>query len=147
MDKLIVDFVVLGHPEPGGSKRAVGIPGGRAKVIDDNRKVMPWRVSVAAAAQTAMLDTPLLTGPLCVAFTFYVQRPQGHFGTGRNAGTVKGSAPRRPVTRPDVTKLIRAVEDACTSIVWRDDSQICTQVGRKFFGAPERCEVKVQAWV
>ena len=61
--------------------------------------------------------------------------------------TVKGSAPRRPVTRPDVTKLIRAVEDACTSIVWRDDSQICTQVGRKFFGTPERCEVKVQAWV
>ena len=137
-----VVFTVVGRPEPGGSKRSVG-PG---KIVDANKKVGPWRDSVAAAAILAMQDpaVPLLTGALGVGFTFYLRRPAGHYGTGRNADTLKPSAPRRPVTRPDVTKLVRAVEDACTSIVWRDDSQIVTQVCRKFYGEPERCEVTVQ---
>ena len=138
-----VAFVVLGHPEPGGSKRSVG-PG---KIVDANKKVGPWRDSVAAAAALAMQEpaVPLMLGPLGVSFTFFVRRPLGHYRTGAHAGELKGSAPHRPVTRPDVTKLVRAVEDACTSIVWRDDSQIVTQVCRKYYGEPERCEVIVQA--
>jgi len=102
---------------------------------------------VAAAAQEAMQDRAPLTGALAVAFTFYRQRPRSHYGTGRNAGNVKPSAARRPVFAPDTTKLIRAVEDACTSIVWRDDSQIVSQIGRKFYGVPERCEIMVVEFV
>jgi crossover junction endodeoxyribonuclease RusA len=138
-----VVFTVHGRPEPGGSKRSVG-PG---KIIDANKKVGPWRDSVAAAAILAMQEpaVPLMLGPLGVSFTFYVRRPQAHYRTGAHSGELKPSAPQRPVTRPDVTKLVRAVEDACTSIVWRDDSQIVTQVCRKFYGEPERCEVIVQA--
>ena len=142
-----VTFTVIGHPEPGGSKRAVPLKGekGGARVVDANRKVMPWRSLVAGAAQEAMQGTEPMRGALGLVVTFYVQRPRGHYGTGRNAGTVKQSAPRAPTVRPDVTKLIRAVEDACTSILWRDDSQVTVQVGRKRYGTPERCEVEVRA--
>ena len=109
-------FIVLGHPEPGGSKRSVAIPGGGHKIIDANKKVMPWRDSVASAAQAAMTDAGLdmYRGPLAVQFDFYVRRPLSHYGTGRNSDEVKRSAPKRPATRPDVTKLIRAAEDAMT---------------------------------
>ena len=132
---------VIGHPEPGGSKRWLGK--GRP-VIDDNPKVMPWRALVAAAAVAAMGDREPLTGPVGVAFTFFVRHPQGHFRTGKRAGELRASAPRRPTVRPDVTKLIRSVEDACTSILWRDDSQIVFQVGRKLYGTPERCEIELR---
>ena len=142
MTRVVLNFTVLGHPQPGGSKRAVPIPGGKVRVIDANRKVRPWRDSVAAAAQEAMGDREPLAGPLALGLTFYIQRPQGHYT--KVAQKISRSAPRRPVTRPDLTKYIRAVEDACTSILWRDDSQVVTQVARKFYGHPERCEVVVQ---
>lgn len=148
MELITVTFTVLGHPEPGGSKRGVPVPGGGVRVLDANRKVMPWRALVAAAAQEAMSEVTsgLLTGPVAVAFTFYRQRPAGHYGTGGNSDRVRPAAPLRPVSRPDVTKLVRAAEDALTGIVWRDDSQVVTQVARKEYGTPERLEVKIQCW-
>jgi Holliday junction resolvase RusA-like endonuclease len=140
--KTVVNFTVLGRPQPGGSKRAVPVPGGKIRVIDANRKVKPWRDSVAAAAQEAMGDKEPLTGPLGLGLTFFIQRPQSHYT--KVSERISRGAPRRPITRPDLTKYIRAVEDACTSILWRDDSQVVTQVCRKFYGSPERCEVVVQ---
>lgn len=139
-----VSFTVIGHPEPGGSKR--GIPTGEGvRIIDSNKKVMPWRALVSGAAHEAMNGATPMRGALGLSLTFYAQRPRAHYGTGRNAGTVKPQAPRAPTVRPDVTKLTRAVEDACTSIVWRDDAQVVVQVARKRYGTPERCEVQVRA--
>ena len=75
---------MLGHPEPGGRKRSVAIPGGGHKIIDANKKVMPWRDSVASAAQAAMTDAGLdmYRGPLAVQFDFDVRRPLSHYRTG-----------------------------------------------------------------
>lgn len=142
MARVEVTFTVLGRPQPGGSKRAVPIPGGRSRVIDANRKVKPWRDSVAYAAQQAMGEREPLTGPLALGLTFYIARPVSHYTKAHHR--ISRAAPRRPVTRPDLTKYIRAVEDACTSILWRDDAQVVTQVCRKIYGSPERCELKVQ---
>ena len=49
-----------------------------------------------------------------------------------------------------MTKLVRAVEDALTGLVWRDDAQVVVQTVRKRYGHPERAEVLVQeinAWL
>ena len=46
--------------------------------------------------------------------------------------------------RPDATKLVRAVEDALTGLVWRDDAQVVIQTVRKRYGHPERAEIFVQ---
>lgn len=140
--KTVVNFTVLGKPQPGGSKRAVPVPGGMVRVIDANKRVKPWRDSVAHAAQEAMGEREPLTGPLGLGLTFYVQRPVSHYT--KVSQRISRGAPRRPITRPDLTKFIRAVEDAMTSIVWRDDSQVVTQVCRKFYGSPERVEIVIQ---
>jgi len=120
-----ITFTVYGEPRPAGSKRAFPHPTtGRIIVKDESgKKGEAWRRDVQAAAQAAY-DGPLLEGPLRVAFTFYRPRPKGHYGTGRNAEKLKPSAPRFPITRPDVLKLARAVEDALTGLLWRDDAQI-----------------------
>jgi Holliday junction resolvase RusA-like endonuclease len=85
----------------------------------------------------------LFSGALSLDLRFYMRRPQSHFGTGRNAGRLKDTAPRFHTTRPDSTKLTRAVEDALTGVVWRDDAQVSTQVIAKLYGEPERVVVAI----
>lgn len=142
----VIAFTVYGVAKPGGSKSGFYNPKARRVIMTDASKgAKPWKAEVSAAAQVAMLaqsvtsDGLLVDGPLAVAFTFVVPRPKGHFG--KNG--VRPSAPELPTTRPDVLKLARAVEDACTGIVWRDDAQIVTETLRKVYGEPARCEVEV----
>lgn len=141
----MIRFQVLGRAQPAGSKRAFANPKtGKMIVTDDNRRSRPWKQEVAAVAYQAMAGGPLLTGPLDLRVVFYVARPRGHYGTGRNADRVRPSAPPYPAVKPDVTKLVRGLEDACTGVVWRDDAQVVIQRVRKVYGAPERADVEVR---
>ena len=129
-----VEFEVYGKPQPAGSKRAFVNPkSGRAIVTDANAKSKPWKQEVAAVAHQAMAGRGVFTGPVRMLLEFHVARPKGHYGTGRNAAVLKGSAPRHPTSKPDVTKLIRGVEDAMTGVVYRDDSQVYRQEARKVY--------------
>lgn len=140
-----IRFTVLGEPQPAGSKRAFVNPKtGKAIVTDDNRRAKPWQREVKEAAREAYRGE-LLRGPLSVSLVFYRPRPKSHYGTGRNSEKVKDSSPAAPVTRPDLLKLARAVEDACTLVIWADDAQIVHEHLHKAYGEPARCEVEVFA--
>jgi len=140
-------FTVLGEPAPGGSKDGFYSKKLNRVIITDASKGAPaWKKKVKAAAEAAMAAkgyTAPLAGPLHFEMTFYVERPAGHYGTGRNAGVLKGSARIRPTVAPDTTKLVRAAEDAMTKVVWPDDCWVVDQVARKVYGSPARCEVAV----
>src|ERR1044072_7246091 len=140
-----VEFTVIGHPQPAGSKRAFPNKGGGVSVVDANPKAKSWQAEVSVAAIQVMIDTelPMFEGPCGLAVVFTLARPQGHFGTGRNAGVLKDSAPVHPIVKPDSTKLLRGVEDAMTTIVWRDDSQVVEQFVLKRYGVPEGAKVTV----
>jgi Holliday junction resolvase RusA-like endonuclease len=131
-----IEIWVPGKPEPGGSKKGFAIPRKddpkkfRAIVTEDNRKSKPWREAVAWAAVEAFRMGQPFDGPLDVEFRFYVPRPKGHFGKN---GIRPAMRFKQPVTKPDVTKLIRSTEDALKGIAWGDDSQIVSQAGRKFY--------------
>jgi Holliday junction resolvase RusA-like endonuclease len=140
----VLEFEVLGRPQPAGSKRAFKHPHtGRIILTDMNRKARPWMQEVAAVARASMGGCQMLRGPLFMEVTFFMARPKSHFGTGRRAMFLKDSAPEFPVTRPDTTKLLRGLEDALSGVVYADDSQIVTQVVRKRYGDPERVEVRL----
>lgn len=139
-----ISITVYGQAAPQGSKRHVG----NGVMIESSKKVKPWRTDVKAAA-TAAIDalpgwTPL-DGPLSVSMTFAFLRPKGHYGTGRNAGIVKASAPARPATIPDLSKLIRSTEDALTKLVWADDARVVEyrRLGKHYAGtgAPDVLDV------
>lgn len=141
-----VSFTVIGKPEPAGSKRAFRHNGtGRMVVVDANRKAKPWQVAVARAGAEAMDGGPLLSSAVELRLTFFSPRPKGHYGTGRNAGTLRSSAPSHPTGRPDVLKLARGVEDALTGVCWRDDAQIVDEHLHKHYGEPPRVEVRIAA--
>lgn len=152
----MIAFTVLGRPQPAGSKRAFavrkgGVPTGRVAITDDAKKSRPWKQEVAGAARIAFYEdaghrrpSALLTGPVTVRVEFFFARPKGHYGTGRNARVVKASAPDFPAVKPDIDKLSRAVMDALTGVVWRDDAQVVTKLATKRYGTPERCEIAVR---
>lgn len=149
-------FVVYGKPQPAGSKKAFaikrgGVPTGQVAVTDANAKSKPWQAQVKLAARDALVmgphpltwgtDQPVLdVGSCSFSMTFYVKRPKAHLNA---AGEVKPNAPALPTVRPDVTKLVRGVEDALTGVVWRDDAQVTDQRACKRYGEPERVEVVV----
>lgn len=132
-----VEFFVPGIASPGGSKTGYINPRTRKYVIAPaSKKTKPWMDTVAWIAQIECNRMILWTEPVLLTLVFYRPRPKGHFGTGRNAGTLKASAPSYPTTMPDLTKLIRATEDGLTKIVWRDDSQVVAQQTFKLYADP-----------
>lgn len=130
MHEETINIFVQDTPKPGGSKRAFVVRtktgGQRAIVTDDCKKNKEWRTSVREAAIRAMEGKPPFQGrPALLNITFIMPRPNGHYGSGRNADVLKPNAPKYHISKPDCLKLARSTEDALTGIVWADDSANC----------------------
>lgn len=131
-----ITFFVPGEPKPAGSKRAFafkrkdGSLG--ANVTDDCKKSKDWKSMVAFVAHEHKPDA-LWDGPLELELWFHIVRIKGHYRSGRNSNQLKPNAPKRPTKKPDTTKLTRAVEDALTGIIWRDDAQVVDQHCHKVY--------------
>ncbi|MGW0014718.1 RusA family crossover junction endodeoxyribonuclease [Streptomyces tendae] len=133
--QLRLTIVVHGRPAPQGSKRYAGhrlnsASGRRSAVlVEQSKRVKPWRALVTRAAMDTILDSGLtapLDGPLEADIVFTVLKP--------------ASAPKRrrtwPTTRHsgDVDKLIRSTFDGIAdaeAVV--DDSRIIAVTARKTF--------------
>lgn len=119
-----VSFTVLGVAAPQGSH--VRTKWGAMR--EDNPRTMPWRQEVAACAQKAMEGKALMLGPVRLGVQFVFPRPKGHYRTGKNAVGLRLGAPKHMTSKPDLSKLIRAIEDAMSGIVYRDDAQIVSYI-------------------
>lgn len=124
----MISFYVPGTPKPAGSKRAiVNRFSGKAYVIDACEKSRDWKTTVAQVAND-YYSGDIISVPIVLQIDFYFPRPKGHR---KPCGQLRENAPSAKTTKPDLTKIIRAVEDALTGIIWRDDSQVVEIVARK----------------
>lgn len=107
----MIEFFVPGIPVPQGSIRGF-VVNGRAVLTSDNTKLKPWRNSVTALAVAAMRGHDRFENAVAVKYVFTMPRPK----------SVKRA---EPTVKPDLDKLVRAINDALTQAgVWRDDSQV-----------------------
>jgi len=158
-------IAVAGHPAPQGSKSAFPVRAGpqcpacrrrplryksRCPACGDlelvpvamreqvHDSIDRWRGLVAAAGARAMRGKVLLDGPLAARMIFTVARAAGHYRTGRYSHLLRDDAPAYPDYRgsKDLSKLLRATEDALTGPVWADDCRLCeyTRLGMFFAG-------------
>lgn len=138
-----ITFFVHGRAAAQGSKRYVGHSNaGRAILLEQSKKVGPWRKVVETAAFIEMKRKGLqpFTDPLKVILEFVMPRP---------VSTPKSKTPPA-VKRPDLDKLTRAVFDSLTSVVWLDDSQVVYSLSSKRIaeiGETAGLYVSVVPWV
>lgn len=126
----VISFTVYGVPRPQGSKRHVG----NGVMIEMSKALKPWRQDVAATAWTQVNGVIPFAAhvPVEMTLNFYFTRP-------------KSAKKRRAMTtRPDGSKLLRAVEDALTGIIYADDAQIVEWHIRKHYGGPDRVTVEIR---
>lgn len=145
-----ITFTVYGQALTAGNKTPIPIHvhgkplmrNGRivTRVVEGNPKTKDWKAAVSIAARQAY-QGDLLRGPLQLSLTFYRPRPGGHLG--KNGLNKSGRDNPFPITRPDTVKLTRAIEDALTGVIWKDDSQIVRHALAKDWGEPSRVEITV----
>lgn len=118
--QVVLNVRVYGIPVAQGRPRAFKTPSGAVRVYDPAAS-KDWKRTVLA--QVLPVRPPLpLDEPLGMSLIFYLPRPK--------------SLPRRvrrPVTRPDASNLLKAVEDALLGVVYRDDSLLVDLVVRKYY--------------
>jgi crossover junction endodeoxyribonuclease RusA len=112
---------VPGSPAAQGSKAYKGHRVNRrtgrsvAVLTEQSKAVGPWRDLVAATARSAWGVAPLLDVPLSVAAVFVLPRP---------VRTPKNRTPAAVKQHHDLDKMLRAIFDALTGAVIRDDCLI-----------------------
>lgn len=135
---------IPGKAQPAGSKRGFVNPKtGRVIITDAAAKSRPWKAVVSDYAQQAMGGEAPLEGPLSVRMTFFEMRPKGHFNS-KGQLNAQGQRNPFPAKKPDLLKLARAVEDALTGIVYRDDAQIVEEKLVKAYGTSDHVIVTVK---
>ena len=112
-----------GLPVPQGSLVSNGA--GRGLRHANHVKLKPWRYTVVSAILDAKPKDWDPSLPLSVTATFRLPRAQSHYGTGRNANTIREAAPLHHTVMPDLDKLARAIGDGIQeSGLVRGDQQI-----------------------
>lgn len=120
-------ITVYGSPAPQGSKRFMGVHGGKGVMVESSKAVKPWREAVKHAIiklRSEESETFMIEGPVAIEMIFTLQKPK--------------SAPKNrktwPDKKPDLSKLVRSTEDAITDMaVWEDDARVVSCYACKVF--------------
>ena len=129
-----MQFWIGGEPVSSARPRAFAIKGKGGKSTarvhkGGGKKLAAWEALVKQAAHAAATDraSPVWGRglPLAVTLCFYIRRPLYHYvGNNRDGRPLKPASPQIHTHTPDIDNLMKAVLDACSSILWHDDRQI-----------------------
>ena len=114
-------FDVVGRPAPQGSKKSIG----NNRFIETSKFLPAWRKDVRLAAEHAVTVNgwAIASGPVELEVMFYLDRPS-------SVSTVKRPY---PIVVPDTDKLLRAVGDSLSGVVYEDDAQVIRVLAWKVY--------------
>lgn len=141
----MIFFRVFGVPAAQGSMRAINHKyTGRAILIHNKTQgLAAWRRRIADAAEKAREQkNGILEGPVQLVITFHLPKPSSRPKVLRTAKQREKWA--YPRGRPDLSKLVRAAEDAVIGVLIRDDGQIVWHVNRKIYSDAPGAEVELR---
>lgn len=130
---------VVGLPQPKGSSRVVPIRRQirslrDVRVTSDNPKLKAWERQVQQAAALAARGREPFDGPIRLDAVFTFLRPKSE---------------RRRVfhtVRPDLSKLVRGIEDALSGLIFVDDAQITATQSQKRYGETPGVVITIQPY-
>jgi Holliday junction resolvase RusA-like endonuclease len=135
MIEIIIHSVPVAQP-----RHRAGSIGGKARMyLPTKHPVHQFKADIKAQVR-ATYSGPVLAGAVSISCLFLMPRP-------KNMVWKKRPMPREPhVKKPDTDNLIKAVKDALTGILWRDDCQVWSESTRKEYHAGDESpcvEIKV----
>ena len=123
----LVRIRAYGTPAPQGSKKHIG----KGILIESSKRVKPWREEVLRATLDSSTYSGQIVSKACSLYLeFLIPRPKSHFGTGRNRGRLKPSAPQYCTSNRngDLDKLCRSTIDGLSvtsgGVLIEDDSLV-----------------------
>ena len=143
--RLTIEIPIRAVPGSNTKRGFVNPKTGRVIIADKAKGKHGYTAALRMFAEQTVNDTDwkITRNPVMLVIDFYFTRPIGHFGTGRNAGSVKASAPKHMIVKPDLTNLLKSTEDALKGIVWHDDSQVVGMQLAKVYGEKELVRIQV----
>jgi Holliday junction resolvase RusA-like endonuclease len=121
-------------------ERARVLPGTSRVWSSRTRETTLYQAAIRVLAQDAMTGRPPFTGPVELVIEIHVGIPRSmpkYRRTRAMAGIL------RPITRPDSTNVLKAVEDALSGIVFRDDAQVAVTRAVKVYSENPRLVIEV----
>lgn len=123
---------IAGQPVAQGRARAFRM--GNSIRMFDPKKSKDWKHFIALRANSEGV-TPFSKGiPLSVTVTFHLSRP----------ASVSVKKRPWPVTKPDCSNMLKAVEDGLNGIAWHDDSQIVKTYMEKIYSDTPGINIKIE---
>ena len=143
--RLTIEIPIRAVPGSNTKRGFMNPKTGRVIIADKAKGKHGYTAALRMFAEQTVNDTDwkITRNPVMLVIDFYFTRPIGHFGTGRNAGSVKASAPKHMIVKPDLTNLLKSTEDALKGIVWHDDSQVVGMQLAKVYGEKELVRIHV----
>lgn len=120
-ETIIIELKVHGRVGSSGSKTFY-----KGKLIPASKYQRPWQEAIKYAfLESKWCKMAPLDCAISVEYEFYKIRPQSHFKSngGLSKEGQKHSCPDKRA-EPDFDKAARAVSDALTGLVWKDDKRI-----------------------
>ena len=144
-----LSFVVPGEPKGKGRPRAVKLPTGKIcmytpKDTAANQHLVRMSASDAInAGQTGADDhqSKLHDGPVLLSIVATFPLPKSRPKWLRDRLAAGTEIPH--TTRPDLSNVIKIVEDALNGVAWKDDSRVCSITAIKRYGLRPRLEVSI----
>ena len=105
--------------------RYYGAPMGkeRARVVNGRAytpaKTKGYEEAVTAAVLEVWTGEPIGGAPMKMRVNFYMPFPKSYSKRKRSALRLT-----EHIQKPDLSNLVKAVEDACTGVVYKDDAQV-----------------------
>ena len=131
-------FTVPGEPRGKGRPRFVSTPrGGRAYTPAETvsyERMIAWCAKQAGGV--------IIDGPIKLTVDVFMQIPRS---ASRKRQIEMREGRDWPSKRPDLTNVVKCVEDGLNGILYKDDAQIVDLTVRKFWSDEPRIEVIVSA--
>lgn len=133
---------IQGRPAPQGSKTVGVAKSGRIYLRESAKGLKDWKNICILECQSwrlAQKGFRCIDFPVHIDFTFYLKIPKSK--------AQKTFALSPHAVKPDLSKLIRAVEDALVSAqVLKDDALVCAITAKKVYGVESGVKIEVKAY-
>jgi Holliday junction resolvase RusA-like endonuclease len=101
-------------------------------MVEANKRLGMWQQTLSDLMAQEAPRTPIYAAgcPVALYAYIYLPRPKSHY---LKSGQIRPAAPTYPTVKPDLSKVMRAIEDAGTGIWWDDDRQITLESIAKLY--------------